>query len=267
MDPLILLARASGRIVDLICKTIEMLYDGVLPPILGYRRLQALTSLSYDRGGLYTTQTHNSSGLYAWEREAIGVLLSPRKRCMVLAAGGGRETIALLREGLEVDAWECSPRLREFGNSLLEKEGLRCRIEPMVPDRFPEITNGRSYDLCIVGWSAYCHILRRESRIDLLKSIGGVVNGPILLSFVGKSKVTRGKRMLRRIAGFWPWAAAGISHSLVLKPGIVCVGFDEEDVALEAREAGLSLIRYKDQTPENPYAVLEPIQELLPLGS
>jgi hypothetical protein len=81
-------------------------------------------------------------GLWDWELEAIGEYLSPAKRFLVLAAGAGREVIALSNKGITVDAWECNDKLCAYGNNLLENNKFPFRISPMEPNLFPVIPNG-----------------------------------------------------------------------------------------------------------------------------
>ena len=47
---------------------------------------------------------------------------------------------AASRDGVDVDAWECNPRLREAGNRLLQKESTACCIRPIQPLQFSSWT-------------------------------------------------------------------------------------------------------------------------------
>ena len=257
-DPLVLSAKIFGRFITVIQEFMMNAYDGIIPPLLGYRKMYELIDSDYSDVGLYETEKHNKSGFYLWELEAIGKYFTPGAHFMVLAAGGGREVLALLAKGVHVDAWECNERLRDFGNRLLRDINTSCRIQPIQPSKFPQIPDGKRYDFCIVGWSAYCHILKKEDRITLLAEARKVVKGPILISFVLKKRAPRLKRILRRVFSLLPRATDSISYDLVAKPGTIAVGFDENKIVDEAEAAGLVLMKYKNHYPSYPYALLVP---------
>lgn len=166
--------------------------------------------------------------MYSWERQVLQDYLAEKMRIMVLAAGAGREALALLERDMQVDAWECSADLLEAGNGFFQREAIDLCIEPVEPNKAPEVPMGQTYDFCIVGWSAYCHILRQRDRIAMLSDLRPVVTGGVLISFVQKSSPRRLKVILRRIASLVPGAAKDIPMELVAKPGTVGIGFDED---------------------------------------
>jgi len=257
-DPLILFAKLMSKVTEFTSTIFYTFYDGVIPPLLGIDRLQELAVSDYDCSSMYMGQEHNTSGLYLWEKEGIGEYLSAGKSFLVLAAGGGREAISLLRKGVKVDAYECNTDLRTAGNRLLKNEKLNCSIQPMEFSKFPNVPTESLYDFCIVGWSAYSHILIRQDRIELLKGIKKTVKGPVLISFIGKARVQKIKKILRDLLSFLPGRANIISYDLVAKPGVVSVGFNENNIREEAAEAGYIVAKYKNHRPEYPYAVLIP---------
>jgi hypothetical protein len=234
------------------------LYDGVIPPLLGYAGMQRLTDLSYADAGMYMGEAHNNLGFYSWEEQALSKYDVKGMRFLVLAAGGGREAVALLRRGASVDAWECNQSLREFGNGFFEMQGLPCHIRPMEPNRFPPMEPGKMYDFGLVGWSAYCHILKEADRVQLLKEMAKVVDGPVLISFVSRRPMRKFVRVLRKIVSSLPGATGDISDNLQARPGTINVGFDKEDIYQEAAAAGFRVIEYKNRFPEYPYAILSP---------
>ena len=256
-------ALVTSTVILALQDTMRTLYDGVVPPLLGYARLQELNDRLYDyEGSVYLTEANTKSGLYAWEGGALDGYLCEGKRFMVLAAGGGREVMALLTYGIHVDAWECNKALREFGNRLLEKESLNCRIEAVLPSKFPAVSDGTRYDFCIVGFSAYCHMLRQEDRVALLTEMKKVLDGPVLLSFPGRKHAGKWKRALRRIGSLFPGSTKDISHDLSIMPGdCVGVGFDEQTLAEEAAAAGFKIKKFRNHSPEYPWALLVPMDD------
>jgi len=256
-----LIAKISGKLLTVTRANLEILYDGLIPPLVGYHGLQELMDSAYSNG-MYTKESHNTSGLYSWEREAIRDYIAKGKRVMVLAAGRGREVIALLRDGIHVEAWECNASLRQLGNRLLEKEALPCTIQYMEPNKFPCGPKGKIYDFCILGWSAYAHILRKQDRVALLTQIRKVVRGPVLISFTSKTQVRNTKQFLRNLISFIPGTIKDMSYDLVANPGASWVGLDEENVTEEAEEAGFVTRLYKNHRPEDPHALLMPKSQL-----
>jgi hypothetical protein len=258
LNLLVITAIYAGKLLTLFREGMETLYDGVIPPLLGYERLQELIDADYGTNQMYMTESHNNSGFYSWELRAIEKYVTPGSRFMVLAAGGGREVLALLQKGVHVEAWECNAALCEYGNRLLEREGHSCRIKPVEPSKCPSEAKNKNYDFCIVGWSAYCHILRREDRINLLAGIREAVNGPVLISFVTKGHIHGLKRTLRRLVSCIPGSAKNISLALVASPGNIREGFDEKDISEEAQVAGFVVSEFVNHRPEYPYAILSP---------
>lgn len=251
-----LIARVLGKIVTETRAYAEAVYDGLIPPFIGYQGLQEFMDSSY-AVGMYTTDSHNKSGFYAWEREAIGEYVAQGKCAMVLAAGGGREVIALSREGVHVDAWECNPTLQQIGNRLLREESIPVTIRSMQADSFPDLSQeDEIYDFCIIGWSAYCHILRKQDRIALLEQVGKHCKGPVLISFGRKDQPRKLKILLRDLVSSLPGTTKGMSYDLVATPSVSWVGFDEAMVRQEAKEAGYRTAAFKDHPPDYPYAVL-----------
>jgi hypothetical protein len=141
---------------------------------------------------------------------------------------------------------------------LLEKEDLPCTIQYSEPNKFPSIPKDRTYDFCILGWSAYAHILHRKDRVTLLTQIRKVVKGPVLISFSGKTQAKKIKKFLRNLISFIPGTTKGISYNLVANPGASWVGLDKENIAVEAEEAGFVIKLYKNHRPEVPHALLMP---------
>lgn len=252
------IARLAGRFIEFTQGFMQTWYDGLVPPLLGHDRLPRMITADYGAHNYYATEAHIRSGLYSWERQILQEYLVEKMRIMVLAAGSGRESLALVERGMQVDAWECSAALREAGNRFFQRESIGLCIQPVEPSKAPEVPSGKTYDFCIVGWSAYCHILRRHDRVALLSDLRQVVTGGVLISFLEKSSPGRLKRMLRRIASLVPGAAKDVPMELVAEPGTIAVGFDEDMIHQEAGAAGFRVQLYRSHSPEYPCAVLVP---------
>lgn len=167
-------------------------FRGVWLGILTQRQLElmdALHHMGWSAGGFqpidYSRTTYNNRGLWVWERELVTRFFSNQRPILLLAAGAGRELLALTRMGYQVDAYECNPELVAHGNRILREQGLNCTIRSIGRDECP--AGPRCYGGAIVGWSAYMLIPGRERRIRLLRTIATRLEpeSPLLISFFG----------------------------------------------------------------------------------
>jgi hypothetical protein len=67
------------------------------------------------------------------------------------------------------------------------------------------------------------------------------------------------KRALRHIVSLLPGSAKDVGCDLLFVPGdSVAVGFDEQTLAEEAAAAGFKIKKFKNHSPEYPWALLVP---------
>jgi len=134
--------------------------------------------------------------LFPWEREAIEAWFPPPPATVLIGgAGGGREAIALARRGYAVTSFEPAHRLVA---SFLEHEAPRAgQVEAFVGryEHLPVVTplqdGSPSLDLsqrprfaaAIFGWASFSNLHTDEQRIDALRSMAKLTDGPILLSY------------------------------------------------------------------------------------
>ncbi len=132
---------------------------------------------------LYCDDAYNKKGLWGWEKEAIDAYFQACQSVLVTGAGGGREVLALRRNGYEVDGFECHAGMVEYANALQKKEGFIPNLQTMVRDQCPD--GERTYDGLIVGWGAYMLIQGRARRVEFLRNLHakGWEKSPLLLSF------------------------------------------------------------------------------------
>lgn len=151
--------------------------------VLDDAALEALTERYYSGHEMYVSERVNAQGLRSWEETVIDRHFRDLKEILLVGAGGGRETIALARRGVVVDAFECNRKLVEHANRLLGHLGLSTTQQVAAPNECP--ITGKNYDGAIIGWCAYMHIARRSRRIHLLREIRRQlkVAAPLVLSF------------------------------------------------------------------------------------
>jgi hypothetical protein len=233
--------RALGRVIVGLSAAFSGVWLGLLPR----RVLYLIDAAYYDRQRYYQTEDYNRSGLWPWERRAIETHFAGCRSLLVGAAGGGREVLALRRDGLDVHGFECHPALAQFANELLSKDGYAPDIRLALRDSCPDF--GRTYDGLVVGWGAYMLIRGRQRRIDFLRQLRkhAKPGAPVLLSFF---HMVGGPRRYR-IA-----AAIGNVFALVLRGERVEVGdflvpdfvhyFTREELESELRAGGFEPILF-----------------------
>jgi hypothetical protein len=190
----------------------------------------------------YANTEYNKRGLFEWERRAVEEYFPAGGSIALMAAGGGREVLALRRMSYRVEAWECQPELVAAANDLLVGEGFEPSVTYAPRNTVPAGTT--KYDGLIIGWSTYTLVPGRNRRIALLRELRSRVEegSPILLSFFTRRsgetqlRITAavgnlGRRLLRR-------ERLDLGDSL--EPNFVH-RFLEEELASELAAAGFEL--------------------------
>ena len=165
---------------------------------------------------------------------------------LLIAAGGGREVIALSKMGIKVDGYECNPRLVEFGNSLLKKHDINSSIKYLERNSVPD--DIKQYDGIIIGWGAYSLIRGHETRIGFLNSLKPFFKPETLLmaSFVYSTRRRRKDKIIKQVADFLSFFhkkdRTEIGDRLVTL--ILLHYFSEDEIKSEFAQAGLDVIDY-----------------------
>ena len=224
-------------------------FTGVWLGMLGRQSLNDIDDLYYVGGHArkfgpidYTEDRYNRIGFWTWERTAIDRWFGGSGHVAVLAAGGGREVLALRKLGFQVDGWECQSGLVRTANRILAEDGFEPTVELVPRDACPP--GERRYTGAIVGWGAYTLIQGRARRVGLLSALAARlhVGAPVLLSFFPRSGT---ERRFGAVA-----AVANVGRRLTLRelaeegdylePNFVHY-FTEAELRSELEEAGLVL--------------------------
>jgi hypothetical protein len=183
------------------------LFTGVSLGVFGRRTLNDIDDLYYVGGeGTkhgpidYLGDRYNRIGFWTWEKAAIERYFGASGHVAVLAAGGGREVLALARHGFRVDGWECQPQFVSTANRILAAEGFEPTVEEVPRDTCP--AGDKRYTGAIVGWGAYTLIQGRGRRVTLLRGLRArLLDGaPVLLSFFPRQETERRFRAVAAIA-------------------------------------------------------------------
>jgi hypothetical protein len=194
----------------------------------------------------YHGKEYNRGGFFDWEKDAIANYFGDCKRLLVLGAGGGREVLALLRLGYQVDGFEANPNLVLAANELLREESFDPAVRLIARDEGPNTET--AYDGIVVGWGMYMHIQTRKLRIAFLRQLRTQIKAscPILLSFsprygtprqyyAGAIMANAIRRALRRepAAEVGDWLIPHYIHH-----------FTQDEVVSELAEGGFDSVHY-----------------------
>jgi hypothetical protein len=219
--------------------------------ILDRATLSAVAAAYYSEHPRYLDGDYNRSGLWRWEQQALADYFPANARLLLIAAGGGREVLALTRLGHDVMAVECNPDLVRVANALLAEEGLAATVYHAPPDTCP--STSIVFGGLIVGWGAYMLVQGRANRIALLESMRSQVQpgAPLLVSFFSRSAHEKRFHLTAAIAN----ALRRIRGRDLLEVGDdlepECVHyFTRDELSHELHDAGFTLESYREQ----PYA-------------
>ncbi|HET6360506.1 MAG TPA: class I SAM-dependent methyltransferase [Gemmatimonadota bacterium] len=191
--------------MQLLSTAMSSVYTGLWLGLLTREQLHDVGEHYFSRERFYRTDEYNKSGLFPWEKKAVDEHFTSCRRILLVAAGGGRELIALRRQGFEVDAFDAHPDLVRFANDLLVREGMVPDVRSAPWDHGPDIDD--TYDGVIVGWGGYMHIRGRERRVRFLRELRQRMKSgaPILLSFYTTSEKARYHRWVARVGKASAW--------------------------------------------------------------
>lgn len=189
--PMVRFFFGTRRVLFWFIAVLNTLFTGIWLGILNRKQLLAVGERHYGEQRMYRRDEYNLSGLMDWERWAVEKEFAGCRRLLLGAAGGGRETLALRKLGIAVDAFESDPRLVETANDFLKRQGMEPDVRGAPWDHCPGAIG--EYDGAILGWGAYSHIRGRATRVALLREFRErlPVGAPMMLSFFTTAKDTR----------------------------------------------------------------------------
>jgi hypothetical protein len=168
------------------------MFKGFWLGILPKHVLHQVDEYYYDNVDMYHDEGYHLSGLLAWEQAAVDAYFQNCHTLMLLGAGGGRETIALAKQGFQVDGFECHPQLAKFAHQLLSQHHQGdSKICTLDRDACPP--GDQLYDGIIVGWGAYMLVQGKPQRIHFLQQLRQKMpaKAPLLISFYHHPKTDR----------------------------------------------------------------------------
>jgi hypothetical protein len=239
-------ALASARIPRALERASRGALAGLWLGLLDDDGLRALDERYYDTEAVYRTAEWNERGLFGWERALVDEHFPRGGRLTVLAAGGGREVLALLGDGYEAVGYEPHGALAAYADELLTARGHPGRVHASSRGELPP--GAAESDGVIVGWGGYSLVPGRAARVRLLAAARELMprGGPVLLSFFEMPAHGRQLRATHAIASALRRARGRAAPELgdTLAPNLVHV-FTPEGVADEVKAAGLELADHR----------------------
>ncbi|MEM9595220.1 MAG: class I SAM-dependent methyltransferase [Acidobacteriota bacterium] len=211
--------------------------------LLDRRDLHALDGACYDGWAEYHGSEHNRRGLWPWEERALDAHFPTEGRFLVVAAGGGREALALVARGYAIHGCECHPDLLRVAQKRLAEVAPGARLLPSPRDGLAAPT--RDYDGAFLGWGAHSLVAGRGRRVDLLTSLGRHLRpgAPVLLSFLAHIGRAPGLRAIAPVANAVRRfrRRAPVERGDTLAPNFVHV-FDRPGILAEVDAAGFDVV-------------------------
>lgn len=228
------------------------------------RFLESYSALCYAATDTYRPGSPDfRTALFTWEEQAFSrVFPKPPARVLVGAAGGGREALALAAQGFAVFAFEPSALVEQIPVDRVEPgqlEVYRARYAelPLVralDGRRVDLGAGEPFDAGVIGWGSFSHLASDAERVKLLSDYAALVRGPVLVSFLGRTRGT-------------PAAPTGLRRILLARrgerrPGAVfwidvgiCRQISADDFRALAEAAGVDVV-HLDTAGEWPNAIV-----------
>jgi len=245
-DRLVSAALASAELPKKLAYGARAVMNGFWLGALSDEQLRALDERYYAREAIYRTSEWNEQGLFDWEEKLVRAHFPQDGTLVVLGSGGGREVLALRRDGYDAVGYEAHPELAAFADEFMTAHGHPSQSHHVARDAFPDDVGACSG--VIVGWAAYSLIHGRDRRIALLRSARAHLprGGSVLVSFFEKRRGDREARFtrtlangLRRLRG-----AAPIELGDTLRPNLIHV-FNPAELADEASAAGFDIVAHE----------------------
>ena len=211
--------------------------------------LRAAIARSWETYGL--DETFILSGLAPWEQECYDRFLQPGDTILLVGCGTGRDLIALLRRGHDVEGLEPGTRPLVVAQQMLDKLGLHATVHR---EGIETAELRRKYGVIVFSLFCYGYLPESRARVAVLEKVKAGLNpgGRIIIVY---NVATRRRtlpicmtRLVSRLTGSDWTPEVGDKVWVSLADGR-CVHFDHEfepaEIEAEARAAGLQVLFHR----------------------
>lgn len=239
---------ASFRFLDQVHNFLYAVLSGFWLGVMSEGSLDLSDERYYSQTKKYSNDRYNSFGLFRWEEIFIRKYFSKAKNLLLIAAGGGREVLALTELGFEVDCYECNPTLIESGNLLLQKNGVKSKISYLPRNTVPN--ENKKYDGVIIGWAAYTHIRGHDQRLAFIKKLHQFLKNKessLMVSFEVRRGPSEQEKVIRFISNIFRYFSRRDRIELGDRLIPIYVHyFSEEEIKKEFIQAGYIVNEYSE---------------------
>lgn len=197
--------------------------------------------------------------LFGWERELFASQIRPGDSILVVGAGTGRDVLALLDASHAVTALDIAPRALDTLSQRARERGLR--VTAVHASLIRADLKSATFDVILFSWFCYGYTRGRAVRAATLAR--GVTalspGGRILLSYQPRGELASREPLASRFGR----VAARLLGGFEIEPGDeFTIGgtasrpsvffthpFGPAEIELEAREAGLRVLKHTQPAP------------------
>ena len=160
---------AAFAVLWLGARTLELASRAVVYSAAGVLRrdsMQRAIAKTWDR--FSRTDSVIFSGLMPWEEAWYSRVLKPGDHILLVGCGSGRDLLALLERGYQVDGLDPSQSAIDLARSVLLRRGFSAVLyKGAIEDAAPP----GMFDAVIFSWFAYGYIPGRAARISALRGL------------------------------------------------------------------------------------------------
>lgn len=201
---------------------------------------QIYNDLAYGRNEFIRAGTKKSrSELWPWEKKAISRHFPPPPGTVLVgAAGGGREALALARQGYRVVAFDPVLRLAISLADVcggLPIESLLGRYEDLPilnslskPPTPIDLRSRPLFAAAILGWGSISHLRSDQCCIETFRQFGRLTHGPILVNWISLA-VSKKKRSFTIYDGYRRCFTGDDISEMAEDAGLAVVDFDDDE--------------------------------------
>jgi hypothetical protein len=229
----------------------------------------------FDRMPRYRDPIDQRAGLYPFEARALRELFPPAPaRILAHGVGGGRELLALVEAGYQVEAYEPAAKLAGAATELLAG---RATVQELGLQAWAQARKVESFDGIFTGWGVWACLVRQDDRLEVLRAFRRVCpKGPVLISFfrgdalydvdervaepvpIHPPWTDRLERLMRRVLRERVLGAPPLERGIAWQNGLYIHLTEEWELREEAGLAGYRVAHYEQSLQRYPNAVLVP---------
>ncbi len=173
-------------------------FEALCLGLLSKNQHEKIIKISYNQLQKYSVTNFNLSGFKNWEQFILDKYVPSSSTITIIAAGGGREALALAKDGHKIMAYEQDLKMMKFARSFFKNQNTDIIFNHLPINTIPI----NKCDIFWFGWGVYSHIIDRKSRVSQLTEASKTLNtnGKIIISFWAESRTEARTLLIKNIA-------------------------------------------------------------------